>query len=83
MAKYRLRVGKKHSHEGKMLEVGAVVELSDSQARNWGDKFELVSGAAPVEPPSPPLTPAKTAGERIAELAKPTTAGEPSEAKKG
>lgn len=76
MAKYRLRVGKKHSHEGKMLEVGAVIELTESQARNWGDKFELVGRVAPVEPPPPP----KTAGERVAELAKPT--GAPSAEKK-
>lgn len=70
-AQYRLKAGKKHFHEGRSLEAGEVITLTDGQARHFHDKFELVSGTAPTPPAPPPLTPVKTSGGRIEELQEP------------
>lgn len=45
MAKYRLKEGKKHYADGKRLDAGSVVELTDDQAAALADRFELVAGA--------------------------------------
>lgn len=42
MAKYRLLTGKHSTAEGKKVEVGGIVELTNTQYESFGDKFEPV-----------------------------------------
>lgn len=53
MAKYRLLTGKHSTADGKNVEVGAVVELTDTQYESFGDKFEPVKAEAPKEEEKP------------------------------
>lgn len=47
---YRLRAGKKHTHNGRAVQPGEVVELTKQQAMAFRDKFE---GAPGFEAPQP------------------------------
>jgi hypothetical protein len=38
----------KHVHDGRRLEVGDIIELTESQAHAWCDRFEPVSDGMPV-----------------------------------
>jgi hypothetical protein len=37
---YKLREGMRHNHQGRAMQAGESVELTEAQARAWRDKFE-------------------------------------------
>lgn len=39
-------VGRNHTHQGRKLEFGEIVELTQTQARNWAGKFRAVGADA-------------------------------------
>lgn len=50
---YRLKAGARHTHDGRQLEGGAEVQLTDAQALAFKDKFEALNAPAAQQPNRP------------------------------